>query len=316
MDLSTIAKIQKKTTSMAQQRHDVAANLISRGFAALQAAQQEDFANRGRLVEAAELLTEAIRHQRSNPDPYVGLGYILWLVGEYQESIAYLQEALVFDPDNQDAHDLLDRMSQSRPTVSSALPVYIQAKSAFDDEEEPDYDALYDQVESLITQIVQQVSSLGPTAFTISDERFVIEKMERKYKGFVQTHQDILERIEFVEAEIDCDDLRTRLRPLNVFLDRCRQTLAKSWQLVELEQVLNGHITWMKDELARCDAAGPSWADNFNQQRFDCLLGDCDALADQLDLFEQEGQNITGLIQIYEHLAGYVSAMQDLLDQY
>ena len=35
-----------------------------------------------------------------------------------------------------------------------------------------------------------------------------------------------------------------------------------------------------------------------------------------LDLFEQEGQNISGLIQIYEQLAGYVSAMQDLLDQH
>lgn len=304
---------------MAQQRHDVAADLINRGFAALITAQQEDFANRERLIEASELLIEAIRQQRSNPDPYIGVGYMLWLVGEYQESISYLQEALSFDPENADAHHLLAQMSQSRPAPQPAAapqPVYKQAVHESDEGEEPDYDDLYDQAESLITQSVQQVSGIGPQAFSVSDERFVIEKMERKYKSLAQIQKDIIKRIEFVEAEIDCDELRSRLRPFDVFLERCRQTLAKSWQQVELGQVINDHILWLKVELDRFGTAHHNQMSDLNQERFECLLGDCDTLADQLDQLEQEGQNVTSLIQAYEQLAGYVGDMQDLLDQY
>lgn len=314
MDLSTLAKLQKKTASVARQRHDVSADLISRGFSALLTAQQEDFANRERLVEACELLLEAIRYQRSNPDPYVGVGYMYWLVGEYQESIAYLQEALIFDPQNEDARTLLDQMSQNRPQARPADSSSSQNIPELDDTD-PDYDELYDQTETQINRLVQEVSSFSPKDFGVRTERFAIEKMERKYAGLIQKQDQLLADLQFVEKEIDCDELRARLRPFNLFLERCRQILAKSWQQVELQQILNDHNIWIRKELIRI-GRGDQLPDDFSQKRFEHLLEDCDALADQLDALEQEGHDVSGLVQSYEQLAAQVNNMQDLLDQY
>lgn len=310
MDLQLLSNLETKTFSLAQQRHDEAAELTRDGMLCLLEARDEGFTDPELLAEACEYLLDAIRHNRNDPDPYIGMGYLLWLIGESAEAAPYLLEALHLDPGNSDATQLLELTRQ--PLATAPQP---QAPPPIAVEPELDYDRLYDELEAYITREVQQLSALPPKAFAITDQRERIERMERRFETLSQTQAEIQASLAAVEEEIDCSELRQKLRPFDVLLKRCGASLSRSWELIQLQEVIAGHSRWLQRELGRFEARNGELPEDFSQERFEALLGDCDALADQLDALEQEGLEAGELITAYERLAQQVTILQELLDQ-
>ncbi|MEZ0375217.1 MAG: hypothetical protein ACAI44_39385 [Candidatus Sericytochromatia bacterium] len=312
LDLGTLAVIEDMTERQSHLRHATSARLTAYGLDCLQNAQQDGFHDRELLVEACEALLDAIRYDRARLEPYLGMGYLLWLLGEYQQARDYLSEALTLAPDNADAQTLLQALQaslrQASPPRQAILPPLSPLPSK-------DFDRWYDEVEREIKTEIQTISRIPPASFAISDDRLRIEALERRYADLLRAQARILAQCEQIEAEIDCAGLRSMLRPIEIVLARCHTSLSASWQLVELGVMLEAHRQWLEHSLAQFEAAQGLMPPEFTQERFEYLLEDCDTLADQIDALDQSQPEISALIAAYEDLVQKVTQLQDVLDQ-
>lgn len=306
MNFQAFSSLDQQSFHLSKQRQATARECLQVGIECLHAAIADELQDRELLAEACENLLEAIRYNRTEPDAYVGMGYLLWMAGEHQESLLYLNEAVILTPGNPDALQLIQLNQQAlvRPAQPAQAPLIpLEA-------DEDDYDQLYDALETRIREEVRQLSSRKPNWFSISTDRFLVERMERDYQALVHTKQQLYRDLAVVDQEIDCGELQKLMKPLEVFLQRATDVLHNSWKKIDLHDMLNSHNDWLDREL-RATHLSP----NFSRKRFDYLQDDCDQLADTLDVLEQSGEDISELVTAYERMIAKVAQMQDLLDE-
>lgn len=304
VDPLALAALEKKSNHLAERRHATAQELLCLGVECLHEALAAQLQDRELLAEACENFMDAIRHNRTDPDPYIGLGYLLWLAQEYEDALLYLSEAIILDPQNADARKLvrLTQQAMQRPAQQLSMAP-IQA--------EDEYERMYDALEAKITEEVKRLSSRKPDWFAISDDRFKVQRMEREFQALIRTHSQLSADLAIVAQEFDCEDLQQKMHPLNTFLRKAKEVLLHSWQQIELQEVLDGHNGWLERELRRSQG---QLAANFSRERFDYLLDDCDQLADRLDELEQSGGDVSALVAAYELMIAKVAQIQALLD--
>lgn len=310
MDLQALHTYKQKTEQISQERHEAAADLLRCGLECLADAQAEGFSDRALLVEACEYLMEALRLNYRETEAYIGMGYLLWVLGDPLGALPYLQEALELEPQNQDVQTLLLLVAPPHPVarLSTALPLAVVSA-------QPNYDQLYDELQALIIREIQQVSALPPQTFMVSNEKFKIEQMERKYRQWVETQMSLQHKMGLVEVEIDCSELQKMLRPLDILLQRAQTQLNLSWQWVHLEETLLAQTEWLDAHILSFEAQNGALPLDFSLARFDILLEDCDSLADLLDEYELKQFDVSSLIAKYEAMTDKISQIQDYLDQ-
>lgn len=312
MDLQILKDIQKKTSALTQQRHGNAHAFSRVGLKILAQAQAEGFKDREMLKKACEHLMNAIQHNRNQPDPYVGIAYIFLLFGEYQEAGPYLKEALLIDPNHADAQNLLEQFNQPQqpisPTPESEFP------SGFRLETAEDFDLLYDHVELLIQEKIQQLLMLPPERIQLTSALEDFTYMDMQYMALLEQYSWFIHDIEVVEEEIDCSELRSMLRPLDVTLERYKSVLNQSSELVDIAELIQSEIRWVCLVLRQLNKNRFSIAESYSEARFEQLLENCDFIADQLDAFETKGHDIQPLIVEYEHMLRVIAELQDQLD--
>ena len=307
MDLNTLQIYHQKTEQNSQERLETASDLLRCGLECLADAQAEGFADRSLLAEACAYLMEALRLNHRETEAYIGMGYLLWLLGDHTGAMPYLQAALELEPENPDTKTLMQLVRKSERPVS--VPVFLP------DLAQPNFDALYDQVELQILAAIQQVSTLPPQTFEVSNLRVKMTQMERKYRELVTLQSELQAQIQAVEMEIDCSELQKMLRPLAILLARAQDFLNQSWALVQLEETIAEHSQWLTLQISVFDSLNGEISDSFSQARFDAVLEDCDALADLLDEYDGLGIDVASLIDHYEKMTDKVTYIQDCLDQ-
>ncbi|MBT9546338.1 MAG: hypothetical protein IV090_13200 [Candidatus Sericytochromatia bacterium] len=309
MDLHTLQIYHQKTEQNSQERLETASDLLRCGLECMADAQAEGFADRALLAEACEYLMEALRLNHRETEAYIGMGYLLWLLGDHTGAMPYLQAALEFDPENSDAKTLMQLVCKTERPVTLPPPVFTTELA------QPNFDALYDQVELQILAAIQQVSTLPPQTFEVSNLRVKMTQMERKYRELVTLQGELQAQIQAVEVEIDCSELQKMLRPLDILLARAQDFLNQSWALVQLEETIAEHSQWLTLQISVFDSLNGEISDSFSQAHFDALLEDCDALADLLDEYDGLGIDVASLIDHYEKMTDKVTYIQDCLDQ-
>ncbi|MEZ0373489.1 MAG: hypothetical protein ACAI44_30650 [Candidatus Sericytochromatia bacterium] len=311
MDLQALASLEKKNSGSASQRHATARDLIRLGVECLHEAAADDYQDSTLLAEACEHLLEAIRHNRSDPDAYVGMGYLLWIAGEHTEALLYLSEAVLLDPQNTDARTLVEFNQQAlRAPRSAERLAGLVAPSRLAVPAEDEFDRRYDALEDRIKEELRQLAARKPDAFAVTNDRFRVERMERHFGAMIQTHAELEAELTIVGQEIDCEGLQRKLKPLEIALKRVCDVLNRCWMLIELQDSLAFHNAWLKRQLG----LGAGLPADFSHERFHRLLNDCDHLADLLDGLEHGGEDVTHLIGAYERLVAHVGDLQDRVD--
>ncbi|MGE3724870.1 MAG: hypothetical protein AB7I41_04920 [Candidatus Sericytochromatia bacterium] len=310
MDLQTLQTYQQKSEHSSRARHETAADLLRCGWECLADAQAEGFADRALLAEACEYLMEALRLNHRECGAFIGMGYLLWLLGDNAVALTYLQVALELEPENQDAQTLL--LLVDPPQIAAAPSPDLPPVRVSD---LPNYDQLYDELQALIIREIQLVSALPPQTFLVSNQKFKIEQMERKYRQWVETQANLQHKMGLVEVEIDCSELQKMLRPLYILLQRAQTQLNLSWQWVHLEETLMAQTQWLDAQIVSFEVQNGALPLSFSLERFDVLLEDCDSLADLLDEYELKQLDVSSLIAKYEAMTDKISQIQDYLDQ-
>jgi len=344
------SNLRQQTTTLIRERRKLFLELLHQGILSLCKAKANPNLESAFLKESCDYLMEAMRYDRSAPEGFLAMAYLLWLTGDSAEALLYLEEALLLDPNHLDAiklrdlilpdqgpqighlleqvlnepsQELEDRADSPRPGIESSRrpkggdlarsrpPRFALKPPPFRAPLQIDYEQLYIQLENRIQKEVKQISLLKPDWYQSTRDRAKVQKIEQQYAGLREKYREILEQIRSLEEEIDGRPLRKMLKPLEMILARCEYHLHLSWQMIQLQEMLDGHIRWINKELTYLNE-NHHLSEAISEKRFEYLLDDCDALADQLDELEQMGLESSRLIKTYELLAAKVSQFQDL----
>ena len=89
------------------QRAQAAGTEYARGIAEIEKARQSQFRNKTELRLASQYFFEALSKNPQHIDAYVGIAFVLMLVGDFQQALNYLAEAQSRAPDHPQALALL-----------------------------------------------------------------------------------------------------------------------------------------------------------------------------------------------------------------
>ena len=101
MNLKNLVQAQ---AGLINQRRDGSDTLCRQAYALLAESESQGFEDKELLKEAMRLFIQAIRQQRQNPEPYLGLIYLFFLIGEENQANLYLDIVFKLAPQHQEAN--------------------------------------------------------------------------------------------------------------------------------------------------------------------------------------------------------------------
>lgn len=302
MDLKALVNTHRR---IAENRQDVGVDYCQKGFMLLAQAELTEFREKQLLKDATSYFIRAIRFKRTSTDAYVGLGYLLILLTDYEGASKYLKEALRLDPSNGDAAKLLEH-------VQTHQPQSVKPNAQPEDLSDLNYDELYDKIEILIFTQIKTIMETPPMIPTVDTD--ALKALEQQTAAFETTYQHIVQQLDIIEAEIDTSDLRNNLRPFEIALGRFQTGLSTSHHMQKIQAGILKEMHRVKEHLMQV-RNNPESTEN-EEVFLDDVMDHCDALADELDVLERKAISIEPLLQRYESLVALIEQFRDTLDEH
>lgn len=296
MDLKALSGLQAQREQLDARRSRLSGDAYQQGLEAFARASRSDFQDREALRQALDAWFEAIKQQRSNPEPYISLGYLFLLLGDSRTAVMYLKAAQNIAPRHPDPPvliELLLREGRAEPAVSPAA-----AQGSIDDES-------FEALEAELRDWLRRIQTWQPPVPTPADQERL--QLANCHQELAQALSEFQAQLIALEAEFDVSQLRARLRPLESKLQQYGQAIRLSEQFAELSatiQQLYGLTRKASQDIG--DEPLPD---------LEQLLDDCDAIADRLEAIEAKGFDISPLSGPYEALCQAIEKLQDKLDE-
>lgn len=304
IDLKALRESQNR---IASQRTNTGGDYNQLAFTKLAEAELGEFRDKELLKQASELFIKAIRFRRTDPEPYVGLAYLLLLVRDFDGAEAYLREALRHDRNLEDAHKLMEYLQQKRKEPASATATMQDFSGLSRDN--IDYDHLYDQVElQIYTQVRLAMEYQPPDPGADSEQ---IAQLQQKLGEFQKAHQHLLKQLKVVDEEIDISDLQRTMRPFEIQLRRMEKALETTDTFARLHSRIDG---LMKEISAVLPTLGSSPSAQ-HDQHVEQIMDACDQIADEIDTLEAKNYPTASLESAYGFLAMLVEQYRDAVDE-
>jgi hypothetical protein len=288
-------------TSLNRQRHEESFELYARALECLSQSEEDHFQNRELLQEAADCLLESIRHNRRHAEPYIAMGYLLWICQDPVWAMHYLEEALRLEPTHEDIHTLIARI-KGKPLKPEEIE-----QIAFADSPAPEALATH-FAQALEEMSAEKISAIAPTI-----NPHLLSRLEEKQVYWFNRYEELQ-----VEANRSRDvqtkqRLREQIQPMRELTQKYRDALRVSHEMIALsDQMLeNSQQTQRYLEVASRPMTSAQWQEM--QGYVDILLDNCDQFADSLEQFENQ-QIVTGsLYTQYQQLSERIETLQELL---
>jgi tetratricopeptide (TPR) repeat protein len=271
------------------------------------------------LLETFDFFTQSLSAQRSHPNSYIGIAFILILIGKPVKALSYIKEAQRLAPNHPDIQILLEMIQRipkqgvASPTTQQRLQPSFSPRE--DQLEEIDFDNLYDQLEAMIiTEVRLMLQDAGSQPKPSCEEK-ELKGLERRLSALRQKYQTICEQLKILEIEFDTCELEGQLKPFKVSLDRIKQVVIVSQDLIQLKKKIQEQnqltlvlIDEVKSNLEIEDVP-------VVQENIEILLDQCDLYADKLDESEEKKYPVQALILHYQDLVGHVETLQEEFDE-
>lgn len=292
---------EQKSSQLTRYRHEESENYLARGVECMLLAEENAYADRALLKEACDSYIEAIKFNRQNTEAYVGMAYLLWILGDKAQALRYLEQGLRTNPNHPDVHALI-KVVDPRPTQTGAQPTAI-ADEQVDQELAAEVSALVKEVLVLLEQ--EKTSAIAPTV-----NHHAIERLQEKLSEWENRYDEVLDAIDSLKAFHQRVMLTVELWPVQDRILAYTQALKRSELMLALDDKIVENITTAREYIA-----GLGKGDlGLYRTYMDILLDNCDALADELEVFEKEGLNIRTLESHYQQLAELVEELQSALE--
>ncbi|HEY9842272.1 MAG: hypothetical protein ACAI44_37950 [Candidatus Sericytochromatia bacterium] len=296
MDLSALQ--QHSRSEHLHARHEKADKLYRLGSEYLRRALEENSKDpdRSLLRNAARCFSASIESNRRDPRPYLQQAYLFLLTGNSRKAVRYLQEAQRLEPENPRARQLMEHAQKQaargtkKATAASRAPLppnpalLAQKRQAF-----------IQELEQLLERAYRELQSLPPTwAKPVLDG---YRKLQAEYNGI---YNRMCKRLDQLEQHLDTQDLDRELQKLEVTMNRLDDICELSGQMVDLFQRIDHLRKLLERQVNACrhDPAAKAGV----QPMLDRYQPVCDDLADELDMLEGSGFDISALMPGYEAL--------------
>ncbi len=316
--------LSKLSASRDQQRHGQSEKQLIDGLNLIDQAQAEGFNQPLRLQQAASLLTEAIKRNRAEIRAYLGMAYIFLLLEDHSMAQKYVHQALQLQPNNPLVRSFQARVGEdyqrvakrrqelrsnpaARPTQTTAQP---SRMTAADDD---DIDALYDQTETHIRQMLRELMLVGmpqPAA-----DHSGILRLEQALETHQANYAQIMAQLKKIETKLDTADLMRLVKPVEAHHQRYRQVISFSQLLKGLKDRLVTEIEQVKEitEEAR-NTQDPNDIEVL-EENLEALLDNADGFAQEIETLQQQNFPLAGLEDLYEQLQERLETYQDALEE-
>lgn len=318
--------LSKLSNSRDQQRHGQSEKFLLEGLNLIDQANAEGFSRPLRLQEAASHLTEAIKHKRTDTRPYLGLAYIFLLLEDHNMAQKYVRQALQLEPTNQLAKAFqariaedFQRVSQRRQELRSTTqlsrskaplaPVARLQSSA----DELDADALYDEAEAKIRQLLRDLMLAGlpnPAA----DSKGILA-LQQRYENYQQLHQGILKQLAIVDEELDTSSLQRLLKPVDAHQQRCRAIIAFSQELKGLKDSILQETEQVEAIIEEARSTEDPADIEVLEENLEALLDNADGYAQDIERLQTQNFPLAGIEDLYEKLQERLESYQDALEE-
>ena len=327
MDLNQLTDIQQKKAKQGQERALVSSAACDAGFQCLASAFKAENSVRSRqlLMQAYDSFQNALELQRTNPEPYVGLSYLLTTMEQYDNALVYLEEAGRLCPTypniqvmRQSIETAKQKKDKQRRTLTST------AKTPRLEPPAPkfkpivpaglDYDSLYDQTENQIGQRVHQIMRENrlPLSPTINSKE--LELILGQRKQWLKWQQEIRNTLNTLDQEIDISPLQLQLKPFEMMLRRYTQFIEASQRLIDLKQRIRDESALVLSQIREGQGVADPSDVAILRENLESILDQCDKIADQMDAVEAMGFDNSVLMADYDKLIRYVEALQEEID--
>ncbi|HEY9842085.1 MAG: hypothetical protein ACAI44_30535 [Candidatus Sericytochromatia bacterium] len=284
---------------------------LSKAYTALASFRKGGPTARQQLKLAFGCFSKALQYDRRFAEAYVGLAYVFLLLGDRQNALPLLQEALQRVPGDADATMFMAYLQQvkarkkSQPAKLMSAPA-LKPKAA----EAIDYDELYDRTEAQIVANLQ-LMTMRPPQVTLEAEAY--RQLKQQTQSYLDYCEKTRENLAILDQEIETDELQQRLEQLERLASRFRQALSHSEQLRALNKEIRQHREGVSE--LRTAISSRKMAPNQFEAELEKMLDNCDAVADRMDNLETQGCPIDTVCKSYEIWLNALEQLQELADE-
>ncbi|MGE3724548.1 MAG: hypothetical protein AB7I41_03300 [Candidatus Sericytochromatia bacterium] len=291
MDFSALAGAREQLVSELNAGHREVSELSAfQGFCCLLAAEQAGYQAPELLKKAADAFGISLQYNRKNPQPLIGLAYLFLLVKDPRGAAPYLAEVEKLAPDYPDLPPLKYWLSGKKPIT--------QADS--------DADFRYEEVERLISASVAQYLQLHPLP---SIEPQLYLRLQEQHMALRQLCERLQNQLSDLQAETESF---YKLQPLWEQLKAFEVAVKVSQDFLRLVKRIQTDIS----EVEKLNQSLQHERTHLNEleQSLESLLDRCDAIADQLDDYDQQGFAIVDVEKYYQTLCQKIENLQESVE--
>lgn len=295
LDLQVLVKTQSNLKAKRDSQGD---NLCQQGFVALAQAEESGFESKGELKRALNLFIQAIRQNRQYIPSYLGLAYILSLLGQHDQAKKYINMALSISPEDPDAQEMQRYLASP----------YEYTPDPPEEATEASPEALFDQLERQVYSLLQ-ASQTYPLKWTLVEQDKFAEH-QTTYAQLDQEYQDCQEQLKVVSETFQTLNLQNLLENIKSHLDTYVFQMALMKRLkakTELAHNLSKEMTQaFKDNQKTPDTEIHTKLENWHES--------VDKLAVDITSLKQEEVEVSVLEGQHQRLVTLLESFEDYLE--
>lgn len=298
---------EQRSSLVQQNRIRYAQGYAKLGWRYIQQARQTQFTDSKLLQQASEAFFNAIQQKRQFAPPYMGLAYVLLLLGQPLKAKPYLEQAQKWAPNHPDIPLLLSFIQYQGASLQQG------ELQAFKPGLPADPELVYEQTEVAIYRLLKMISEKIPPLPRVLVEAAGIAQWETLCCELIEQGQALQLDLEWLDQTYDISELRQKFAPLERWCERAVAMLVFSRHVVTQRHRLQKLI----QDVVYAICHPPIGTHMFQQQesQLEQTMDRCDELADTLDQLEEQGYNIEPFLTDYHTLVAHVERWQEVLDE-